>query len=133
MTAIESADPIAQSLLTWVAATKRGLLPSNPTASRFNEIRLKELVLSLLDLDTAEAAQVVALLDTDFPFERCPEHFYAALQQAIGRLRLSNLFARTQDGDHHRSVCPAASNERTGEHYPEEMACWRADYRAMSP
>lgn len=73
------------------------------------------------------------LSGSEAPFNRCPENFYDTLQQAIRQLRLFKLFARTHDGEYHRSVCPAAYNERTGEHHPEEMARWRADFRAMRP
>lgn len=76
---------------------------------------------------------MASLSDSVFPSGRCPEHFYVALQQAIRQLRLFGLFDRTQDGDYHRSICPAAYSERTGEHYPKEMARWRADFRAMFP
>lgn len=98
-----------------------------------DEMRFEDLVLSLLDLDIEEAAQMDCLADSSTPFERSPERFHETLQQAIRQLRLFKLFARTHDGEHHRSVCPAAYNERTGEHYPEEMSRWRADFRAMSP
>lgn len=101
--------------------------------SHLNEMRLEDLVLRLLDLDNEEAAQMDSRSDSDSPFERSPERFNETLQQAIRQLRLFKLFARTRDGEHHRSVCPAAYNERTGEHYPEEMARWRADFRTMSP
>lgn len=126
-------DPVAQSLFAWVAATRRGLLPKEEATSHLGEIRLEDLVLRVLDLDIEEAARLDALADSDTPFERSPERFHEALQRAIRQLRLFKLFARTNDGDHHRSVCPAAYNERTGEHYAEEMASWRADFRAMSP
>jgi hypothetical protein len=133
MTEIACADPVAQSLLAWIAAEEQDL--SSPTAvtSFLDEIRLEDLVLRLLDLDIEEATQLDVSADSDAPFERSPERFYEALQQAIRQLRLSKLFARTHDGDYHRSICPAAYNERTGEHYPEEMARWRADFRALSP
>ncbi|MCY1238716.1 hypothetical protein D9M72_514700 [compost metagenome] len=73
------------------------------------------------------------MAESGVPFERSPACFNAALQQALRQLRLSGLFARTHEGEHHRSVCPAAYNERTGEHHPQEMARWRTDFRAMSP
>lgn len=133
MTEIAFADPVAQSLIDWVAAAKQGLLSQDTATSRFDEMRLEDLVLSLLDRDIEEAAKIDALSDSDSPFERSPERFYETLEQAIRQLRLFKLFARTHDGEYHRSVCPGAYNERTGEHYPEEMARWRADFRAMSP
>lgn len=98
-----------------------------------DEIRLEDLVLNLLDVNIKDAAQMDSLADSNTPFERSPERFYEALQQAIRKLNLFKLFAKTQDGEHHRRICPSAYNERTGEHYPEEMARWRAEFRAMSP
>src|SRR3984957_8783676 len=133
MTEIACTEPIAQSLLAWVAAAQRGLLPESAVTSRLDEMRLEDLVLRLLDLDIEEAARLDALADPDSPFERGPERFYDTLQKAIWQLQLFKLFARTHDGEYHRSICPAAYNERTGEHYAEEMARWRANCRAMSP
>jgi hypothetical protein len=133
MTEIACADPVAQSLIDWVAATKLGLPPPDATASYLDEMQFEDLVLGLLDLNIEEAAQLGALSDFDTPFERSSVRFYETLQQAVRQLRLFKLFARTHDGEYHRGICPAAYNERTGEHYPEEMACWRADFRAMSP
>jgi len=121
MTEIAYAAPAAQSLLAWIAAAKQGL-PSPATAtatSLLDDIRLEDLVLRLLDLDIEEAVQLDVFADSDTPFSRSPERFYESLQQAIRQLRLFKLFARTHDGDYHRSICPAAYNERTGEHYPE--------------
>lgn len=133
MAEIACADPVAESLLAWVTSAKQGLLLQNATTSRLDEMRLEDLVLSLLDLDAERAAQLDAWSDADSLFERSPGRFNEALQRAILQLRLFKLFARTYDGEHHRSICPAAYNERTGEHYPQEMARWRADFRAMSP
>lgn len=133
MTEMTCAYPVVQSLLAWATAVKAGLSPPGPAALHLSEMRLEELVLGLLDLDVGEAAQMDVLADTDLPFERSPERFHEALQQAIRQLQLSRLFTRTHDGDYHRSVCPAAYDERTGEHHPQEMACWRTDFRALSP
>ena len=133
MTEIPCADPVAQSLIDWVAAAKQGSLPQDASTTHLDEVRLEDLVLSLLDLDIEKAAQMESLSDSETPFERCPERFYETLQQAIRQLRLFKLFAGTHDGEYHRSVCPAAYNERTGKHDAEEMARWRADFRAMSP
>ncbi|HWT19006.1 MAG TPA: hypothetical protein VN280_08835 [Variovorax sp.] len=133
MTEIASADPVAQSLIDWIAAAQQGLAPQDAAASHLDAMRFEDLVLGLLDLDIEEAAQLGALSDFDAPFERSPVCFYETLQQAVRQLRLFKLFARTHDGEYHRSICPAAYNECTGEHYPEEMARWRADFRAMSP
>lgn len=133
MTEIACEIPISQSLLAWVTATNKGVLMQKGAASRLDEIRLEDLVLRLLDLDIEEAAQLDVFADSDAPFEQSPEQFYETLQQAIRQLRLFKLFTRTHDGDYHRGICPAAYNEHTGEHYPEEMARWRADFRALSP
>ncbi|MCJ0762520.1 hypothetical protein [Variovorax terrae] len=134
MPEIACAGPDAQSLLAWVAAVKQGLTPSQGIVTlRLDQMRLEDLVLSLLDLDIEEAAQVDSLADSASPFERCPERFHETLQKAIWQSPLCKLFARTHDGEYHRSLCPAAYNERTGEHHAEEMARWRADFRAMPP
>lgn len=133
MTESTCAVPVAQSLLAWIEAINLGLPAQEAVTSRLDEMRLEDLVLGLLDLDPDEAAQMESLSGSEAPFERCPESFYETLQQAIRQLRLFGLFARTHDGEYHRSVCPAAYNERTGEHYAEEMARWRADFRAMTP
>lgn len=133
MTEIACADPVAQSLLAWVAAIQQGLQPREDTTAALDEMRLEDLVLSLLDMDSDDAAHLDSLLGSDEPFERSPQSYNEVLQQALRQLRLFKLFTRTYDGEHHRSFCPSAYNERTGEHYPEEMARWRADFRAMSP
>jgi hypothetical protein len=96
-------------------------------------MKLERLVLSLFDLDVSEATQLEWISNSERPLDRCPAGFYETLQQTIRQLRLSRLFSRTYDGEYHCSICPAAYNERTGEHYPDEMARWRADYRAMTP
>jgi hypothetical protein len=132
MTEIACADPVAQSLFAWVAAAKVGL-PQEAATARFCDARLEDLVLGLLNLDSDEAAHMESLSGSSVPFERGPERFYEPLQQTIRQLRMFKLFARTHDGEYHRSVCPAAYNERTGEHDPQEMARWRADFRAMTP
>ncbi|MFM0718941.1 hypothetical protein PQQ73_21655 [Paraburkholderia strydomiana] len=127
------ADSIAQSLITWVAAIKLGLSPQDSIASRFDDMKLEALVLALFDMDVSEAAQMDVLSDSETPFKRCQESFFETLKQVIGQLRLFRLFACTRDGEHHRSIVPAAYDEWTGEHHPKEMACWRADFRAMRP
>ena len=127
------AEPIAQLLSVWVRSTQLGLPLKSAIASRLDHMRLEELVLGLLNLNENEAAQVESLTGSEALFELCPEQFYAMLQQAIQQFRLFKLFARTRDGQYHRSICPAAYNEVTGEHHPQEMARWRANFRAMSP
>lgn len=133
MTDFVCADPVAQSLFVWIDAVQQDLEPPTDIAMSLAETRLEDLVLSLLDMDHEEAAQVHSLVELGAPFERSPQAFNQALQQAMRQLRVFNLFSRTSEGEHHRSICPAAYNERTGEHHPEEMARWRADFRAMSP
>jgi hypothetical protein len=64
---------------------------------------------------------------------RSPASFNNVLQQVIRQLQLAKLFCPNQEGEFHRSICPAAYNERTGEHHPEEMARWRAEFRGMAP
>ena len=127
------AAPLAESLCAWVEAVRLGVLPRNAATSRLDEIRLEDLVLGLLDLDCDEAARLASLSGSGPSFERCAERFHGTLQEAIRQLRLFKLFTRTHDDELHRSICPAAYDERTGEHYPEEMARWRAAFRAMAP
>ncbi|MGH8449825.1 hypothetical protein [Pseudomonas sp.] len=133
MTENPPADSLSQSLIAWVTAVKQDSLSPDAASSRLDEMRLEHLVLCLLELDLEEAAQIDALSNSTYPFERSPERFYETLQQTILQLKLFKLFAKTRDGEYHRSVCPAAYNACTGEHYPEEMARWRAEFRAMSP
>jgi len=83
MIKIVSADPIAQSLLTWVTAVKRGLPPQDVAKSRLNQLRLEDFVLRVLDLDVSEAARIDALANSDSSFERGPERFYDMLQKTI--------------------------------------------------
>lgn len=98
------------------------------------EVRLDRLVKRLLDLDDHEARKLDALSGADSAlFSRDPRSFHVVLQQAIRELRLHRLFVPTNEGEDHRSICPSAVNERTGEHDPKEMARWRSDYRAMAP
>lgn len=133
MTGIACTESVAQSLIDWVTAARQPSLPRIAGTSRLDDMRFEDLVLGLLDLDIEEAARMESLVDSSTPFERSPARFYEALQQALRQLRLFKLFVRAHDGDYHRSVCPAAYNQRTGEHHPEGMARWRADFRAMAP
>lgn len=133
MTEITCCAPVAQTLIAWVSATRQNLRAKDVPASRLDEMRLEDLVLNLLDMDVQEAKQMDALADSNTPFERSPKRFNETLQQAIRQLGLFRLFTTTHDGEYHRGICPAAYNERTGEHHPQEMAQWRADFRAMSP
>ncbi|WP_454672946.1 hypothetical protein [Achromobacter pestifer] len=130
---MECAEHAAQSLLDWVVSMQRDI-PMRPSVKTcLDEMRFEDLVLHLLDLDIEEAERMASLVDGGWPFERCPERFHATLQNAIRQLHLFKLFTRTHDGEHHRGICPAAYNEATGEHQPEEMAHWRSEFRAMSP
>lgn len=127
------AAPVAESLCAWVEAVRLGALSCDAATSRLDEMRLEDLVLGLLDLDCDEAAQLASLSGSGTSFERSAESFHETLREAIRQLRLFKLFTRAHGSELHRSICPAAYDERTGEHYPEEMARWRADFRAMAP
>lgn len=127
------ADPVTRSLIDWVIAVTLGRPAEGVASSCFDDMQLEHLVLRLLDMDFDDARKVSSLVGFDAPFEQTPRSFNETLQQALKQLRLFKLFARTRDGEEHRSICPAAFNERTGEHRPEEMARWRADFRSMSP
>lgn len=99
-----------------------------------NEVRLDRLVARSLDLDDHEARMLEELAGAACaPATRSPAHFLAALEQAIAELRLSRLFSSSGQGEFHRGICPAAYDERSGEHHPAEMAAWRAVFRAMAP
>ncbi|TFZ44666.1 hypothetical protein E5C33_13560 [Stenotrophomonas maltophilia] len=132
---ISSADveSVVQSLSDWLATTTSDPSSQEVAFSHLSQMRLEDLVLSLLDLAHEGAAQLATLAAPATDFARSPERFDEAMQEAVGRLRLSRLFARTYDGDFHRSVCPTAYDARTGEHHPVEMARWRADFRDMAP
>jgi hypothetical protein len=98
------------------------------------ETRLDRLVTQLLDLGEEDAEILQALIDVPGSHAgQSPANFYAALQLAIRQLRLAHLFCTSEGREHHRSICPAAYDERTGTHHPAEMAEWRARYRAMAP
>lgn len=133
MTEIGCTDPVTQSLIAWIAAVNQNLPPLTVSTSRLSEIRFEDLVHSLLDLEWEDAARIDSLADSRAPLARAPAQFFEILQLVIRQHHLSGLFATTAEGEYHRSICPAAYNERTGEHFPEEMARWRADFRAMSP
>lgn len=124
---------MAQTLMALAELAQRGLPRLRGESFLLEEIRLEDLVAGLLDMDAQEAELVDSMLHPPSPFQRTPESFHAALQEAIRELRLFPLFARTRDGVWHRSLCPAAYDELTGLHHPGEMARWRADYRSMAP
>lgn len=97
-------------------------------------VRLSTLVTRSLDMQSDEGRVVWALSDAPArQMERTAPYFHVTLVEAMERLRLQHLFASSSAGEHHRSICPAAYNERSGEIYPVEMAQWRADFRAMAP
>jgi hypothetical protein len=97
-------------------------------------VRLSALVSSTVDLDFNEAGALWALGGpSTSAFSRTPQAFHTALLEAIGKLNLHRFFGRADGGEFHRSIVPAAYNERTGEIYADEMASWRADFRAMAP
>ncbi|AXF22773.1 hypothetical protein CUJ89_19910 [Burkholderia pyrrocinia] len=99
-----------------------------------NEVRLDRLVAVSLDLDDHEALSLEALAGgTYVQAMRTPAHFLTVLKQAISELRLSRLFCSSSQGAFHRGICPAAYDERAGQHHPGEMAEWRATFRAMAP
>lgn len=123
----------AQEFLTWVKDEKLRLLSMNSSLSRLDEVKFRDIVLALLELDKDEARYMHSLSESETSFKRCPECFHEVLEQAIHQFKLFKLFARANDGEYHRMILPAAYNERTGQHYPEEMARWRSDFRAMNP
>jgi hypothetical protein len=97
-------------------------------------VRLSHLVFRCMDMSGDEASLVWALADPSFePLERTAVAFHGVLLMALQRMRLQRLFSSSTAGEHHRSICPAAYNEYTGEVDPAEMAQWRADFRAMAP
>ncbi|UXU85522.1 hypothetical protein [Burkholderia sp. S-53] len=103
---------------------------STPT----DEVRLDRLVAGSLDLGGHEALVLEELAGgTRATTMRTPAQFFTALKQAITELRLSSLFCSSSQGEFHRGICPAAYDERSGEHHPAEMAEWRAAFRAMAP
>ena len=51
----------------------------------------------------------------------------------IREQRLHQLFTTAEGGQFHRGIVPAAYDERTGQVIGDEMAEWRAAYRAMAP
>lgn len=133
MSHISPTQPMAQLLSAWITALKLNEPPQDSTTAKLEDMRLEHLVIALLDMDGGEAAPLEALSGSEAPLQRNPESFHEALQQTLRQLRLFKLFTRSGNGDYHRSICPAAYNEFTGEHYPEAMARWRADFRAMTP
>lgn len=104
------------------------------TNATWGELRLDRLVMLLLDIDEPEARELEQLLPASpHAFARSAPGFHWALLDAIRDLRLHKLFCASSQGEFHRSVCPAAYDERAGEIHPLEMEQWRAEFRAMAP
>jgi hypothetical protein len=123
-----------QSFINGAAAINEALHRQAHISTPSNDTRLDRLVQHLLDLDEDDAMELVTLGGVPMALgNRSPASFNKALQQVIRQLRLFKLFCPSQEGEFHRSICPAAYNERTGEHHPEEMARWRAEFRVMAP
>lgn len=96
-------------------------------------VRLSEVVRRSLDMDMEEASVARALADpSSAPMERTAVAFHRVLLETLCQLRLHRLFCGSTAGEHHRSVCPTAYDERTGDIHAEGMAQWRADFRGMS-
>lgn len=112
-----------------------GALYAEARAPRRHElVRLSALVTRSLDMQRDEGRVVWALSDAPVrQMERTAPHFHVALMEAIEQMRMQHLFTSSSAGEHHRSICPAAYNERSGEICPVEMAKWRTDFRAMVP
>lgn len=98
-----------------------------------SEIRLSKLVTTCLELDADEVDAIAGMVGDPDVSHRSPAAFSSVLKQAIRSHRLDHLFCNAESGEHHRGITPSAYNERTGEIYPEAMARWRADFRAMAP
>ena len=110
------------------------VVPSAPLPERFESVKLDQLVLQCLDMTPFEA-EILAKVFGEKPCKplRTAESFYKNLQIAINECHLGALFAPVDGANWHRSIVPGAYNERTGQVYPDEMAKWRADFRAMAP
>jgi hypothetical protein len=107
---------------------------STPLPQRFELVRFDHLVAQCVGMTFPEEMILAnLLLKRQRRPQRTPEGFYESLREAISSCRLWPLFARAECAEWHRSIIPAAYNERTGEVYPVEMAKWRADFRAMAP
>lgn len=128
-----SGNDAARLFFAPVESIGNNLLSRRFSASRLDEMKLKDFVLELMQIDIYETRQIERLSAGTAESARTPESFYEALQLCIRELQLFKLFTNSEQGEFHRSLCPAAYNERTGEHYPQEMAQWRADFRSMRP
>jgi hypothetical protein len=107
---------------------------SDEVGSRFDNVRLSAVVSKCLDMDLPEARFLFALAGAPYTqTEQSPQAFNKVLHEVIYRYRLQNLFCAGASGEHHRGVTPTGYNEITGDTYADEMARWRADFRAMAP
>jgi hypothetical protein len=97
-------------------------------------VKLEHLVVRSLDITFPEA-MLLANMSRKRPcgVQRTPEAFYKGLREAIRACGLWQLFTRVEEAEWHRSIVPAAYNQRTGEVHPVEMATWRAYFRTMPP
>lgn len=127
------ADLPEKSLIEWVMEAALTYPPQVTIPSLLQGIQLEALVLSLLDLNHDEAAQIDALAPLPLAFARSPEQFHEMVQEVILRMRLSKLFTRTDAREFHWAIHPAAYDPHTGKHHPIEMAIWRANFRDMAP
>ena len=126
---IGDANPLSD-----LALIVRALHPSPADTRKGGSRRLGELVCSGLAMSHDEAAAAWAMAGAEpSRFERGAFAFHAELMHAIRSLGLHRLFCGSSAGDHHRGICPAAYDERTGEIHAQEMAQWRADFRALAP
>jgi hypothetical protein len=129
LTRLSETDPKFPISLIAIAVTS-----STPLPQRLESVRLDFLVGRCLNMTYPETITLGSLLEgSPRKLQRTPEAFYERLRQAISECRLWDLFTRIERAEWHRSIVPAAYNERTGEIYPSEMAKWRADFRAMAP
>jgi hypothetical protein len=126
---VSEREPEFSAALIAAAVTSTNSLPQC-----LESVRLDRLVSQCLDMTLPEAAFLAKLpgVSARRP-QRTPEGFYGSLHQAISECGLWSLFTVAAHAEWHRSIVPAAYNERTGEIYPTEMAEWRADFRAMAP
>jgi hypothetical protein len=99
-------------------ATSQSLLPRC-----FESVRLDQLVARCLDMTFLEEIILTNLFGkTPRRPQRKPEGFYESLREAIDVCRLGPLFAQADAAQWHRSIVPAAYNERSGGIYPVEMS-----------
>lgn len=124
-----SATPEGQ--LAMIAAVV--LTPRDMTAS-IGGGRLSALVAGLIDMNPAESKLMTLMAgQASNDSDQSAGAFHTVLLEVIRSQRLHRLFDSADTGQYHRGITPGAYNERTGEIYAEEMAAWRAEFRAMAP